>query len=164
MDMCCCSVAKACLTLWPHGLQHTRLPCLSPSPIACSNSFPLNRRCHLTSSSSAISFSSHFQSFPTTGSFPVRQLFAWSDQSNGASASALVLLMDIQDWFHLGLTGLISLLSKPPSRVFSSTTVQKNVSLCCKLCKGLFYHTLQSVRSKCRIELMRIGILSCSVL
>ena len=151
-------------SLWPQGLQHTRLPCPSPSPRACSNSFPLSRWCHPTNSSSTVPFSSSLQSFPASGAFPMSQLFAWGGQSNGASASALVLLMNIQDWFHLGLTCLISLLSKALSRVFSNTTVWKNVSLYCKLRKGLSYHTPQGVQSKCRIEVMRIRILSCSLL
>ena len=125
---------------------------------------PSNRWCHPTNSSSVIPFSSCLQSLPASGSFPMSQFFTSGGQSTWALGSALVLLMNIQDWFHLGLRGLISLLSKALSRVFSNTTVQKNVSLCCKLCKGLSYHTPQGVQSKCRIEVMRIGILSCSLL
>ena len=103
------SVTQSCLTLWPHGLQHARLPCLSPTPGIYSNSCPLSWRCHPTLSSSVIPFSSHRQSFPASGSFPVSQFFTSGGQSTGASTSASVLPMNIQDWFPLGLTGLISL-------------------------------------------------------
>ena len=95
--------------LQPHGLQHTRLPCPSPPPGACSNSCPLSRWCHLTISSSVVPFSSHLQSFPASGSFLRSQLFASGGQSIGVSASASVLPMNIQDWFPLGWTGWISL-------------------------------------------------------
>ena len=95
-------------SLWPHRLQHARLPCPSPSPEACSNSCPLSWCCHPTILSSVIPFSSCFQSFPASVSFLMSQLFAWSGQSTGASASASVLPMNIQNWFPLGLTGLIS--------------------------------------------------------
>ena len=112
--------------LWPHGLQHTRLPCPSLSPRVCSNSCPLSWWCHPTIPSSAVPFSSCPQSFPASGSFPVSQLFASGGQTIQASASAPVLAMNIQDWFPLGLTALISLLSKRLSRVFSNSTVQKH--------------------------------------
>ena len=112
--------------LWPHELQHTRLPCPSLSPWVCSNSCPLSQWCHPTISSSVAPFSSYSQSFPASGSFPVTWLFKSGGQSIGASASAPVLPMNIQGWFPLGLTGLISLLSKGLSRVFSNTTVQKH--------------------------------------
>ena len=112
-------------SLWPHGLLHTRLPCPSLSPSVCSNLWPMNQWCHSTISSSVTPFYSCLQSFPASGSFPMSQLFTLGGQSIGASASALVLPMNSQDWFPLGLTGLISLLSKRLSRVFSSTTVQK---------------------------------------
>ena len=110
-------------SLGPHGLQHTRLRCPSPSPRACSNSCPLSWWCHPTISSSFIPFSSCLQSFPATGSFPRRQFFASGGQSIGASASVLNIHhpMNIQDWFPLGSTGLISLQSKGLSRVFSNT-------------------------------------------
>ena len=114
-------------SLWPHGLQHARLRCPSPSPRVCSNSCPLSRWCHPTISSSVAPFSSCLQSFPASGSFPVSQLFASGGQSIEVSASASVLPMNIQDWFPLGLTGLISLLSKGFSRVFSSITVQRHL-------------------------------------
>ena len=109
-----------------HELQHTRLPCPSPSPGDCSNSYPLSRWFHPTISSSVAPFSSCLQSFPESGSFPMSQLFRSNDQSVGASASASVLPKNIHSWFPLGLTGLISLLSKGLSRVFSSTTIQRH--------------------------------------
>ena len=110
--------------VWPHGPQNTRLPCPSPTLGACSNSFP-SSRCHPTISSSVIPFS-RLQSFPASGSFQMSQFFASGGQSIGTSASASILPMNIQGWFPLGLTGLISLLSKGLSRIFSSTTVQKH--------------------------------------
>ena len=113
-------------SLQPHGLQHFRLPCPSPTPRACSNSCPSSRWCHPTISSSVVPFSSCLQSFPTSGSFPVSQFFASGGQSIAASASASVLPMNIQDWFPLGWTGWISLQSKELSRVFSNTIVQKH--------------------------------------
>ena len=162
-------------SLWPHGLQHARLPCPSPTPETCSNSCPSSQWCHLTISSSVVPFSclqsfpasvslpvsqffasggqsigvsssvlpvnrwchptisssavpfSCLQSFPASGSFLVSQLFTSDGQGIGAtaSASASVLPMNIQDWFTLGWTGWISLLSKGLLRVFSNTTVQK---------------------------------------
>ena len=78
----CCSVTQSCLTLWPHGLQHTRLPCLSPSPGVCSNSCPLNWWCDPTISSSFIPFHLFcLQSFPASESFPMSWLFVSSDHS-----------------------------------------------------------------------------------
>ena len=106
-------------SLQRHGLQHSRLPCLSLSPRVCSNSCPLSRWCHPTISSSLIPFSSCLLCFPESGSFPMSWLFASGVQSIGVSAS--VLPMNMQGWFPLGLTDLISLLSK--WQVFSSTTV-----------------------------------------
>ena len=114
-------------SLWPHGLQHARLPCPSLSPRVCLNSHPLSWWCHPTISSSVISFSSRLQSFPASGSFLMSQLFESGGPSIGASASASVLPMNIQDWFPLGWTGWISLLSKGLSRVFSNITVQKHL-------------------------------------
>ena len=111
-------------SLRPHGLQHARLPCPSPTPRACSNSCPSNWWCHPTTSSSVIPFS-HLQSFSASGSFQMSQ-FSSGGQSTGVSASASALPMNIQDWFPLGWTGCISLQSKGLSRVFSSTTVQKH--------------------------------------
>ena len=99
-------------SLWPRRLQHAQPPCPSPTPGIYSNSCPLNRWCHPTFSSSVIPFSSHLQSFPASGSFPVSQLFTSGGQSIGVSAWAAVLPISIQDWFPLGWTGLISMLSK----------------------------------------------------
>ena len=127
------SVAQSCLTLQAHGLQHTRLPCPSPTPGAYSNSCPLRRWYHPTISSSVIPFSSHLQSFPASGSFSVSLFFASGGQSTGVWASALVLPMNIQDWFPLGWTGWISLQSKGLSRIFSNTTVQKHQFFCAQL-------------------------------
>ena len=120
-----CSVSKSCQTLC-HSMQHATLPCPWSSPRVCSNSCPLSWWCHPTISSSLISFSSCLRSFPASGSFPVSQLFASGGKSVRASASASVLPMNIQGWFPLGLTGLIFLLSKGLSRVFSNTTVWKH--------------------------------------
>ena len=110
----------------PHWLKHTRLPCPSPTPRTYSNSWPLSRWCHPTISSSVVPFSSHLQSFPVSESLAMSQFFPSGGQSIGVSASASVLPMNSQNWFPLGLTGLISLLSKGLSRVFSNTTVQKH--------------------------------------
>ena len=135
-------------SLQPHGLQHARPPCPSPTPGACSNSCPWCQWCHPTISSSVIPFSSSLQSFPASGYFPVSQFFASGSQSIGASASALVLQMNqlftsggqsigvsastsvlsknTWDWSPLGWTGWIFLQFKGLSRVFSNTTVQKH--------------------------------------
>ena len=113
-------------SLWPHRLQHARLPCPKTSPRACSNSCPLSWWCHPTISSSVTLFSSCLQSFPASGSFPMSWAFTSSGQSIGASASASVPPMNIQDWFPLGLTSLISLQSKGFLGVFSNTIVQKH--------------------------------------
>ena len=98
--------------LLTHRLWHARLPCASPSPVACSNSCPSSQWRHPTISSSVIPFSPCLQSFPVSGSFPVSQLFTTGGQSTGALASASVLPVNIQGWFPLGLTALFSLLSK----------------------------------------------------
>ena len=113
-------------SLWPHGRQHARLPCPSQTPGACSNSCLSSQWCHPTILSSVSPFSSCLLSFPALGSFPMSQFFASGGQSTGALASASVLPMNIQDWFPLGWTDWISLLSKGLSRVFSNTTVQKH--------------------------------------
>ena len=102
-------------SLRSHGLQQARLPCPSPTPRACSNSCPSSQWCHPTISPSVVPFSSRLQSFPASGSFPISPFFASGGQSIGVSASASVLLMNIQDWFPLGWTGLI-LQSKRLSR------------------------------------------------
>ena len=113
-------------SLRPHGLQHSRLPCLLPTPRACSNLCPSSQWCHPTTSSSVVPFSSCLQSFSASRSFLRSQFFASGGQSIWASASASVPPMNIQDWFPLGLTGWISLQFKGFSRVFSNTTVQKH--------------------------------------
>ena len=116
-----CSVLS--YSLRPHGLQQPRLPCPSPTSGAYSKSCPSRQWCHPTISSRVVPFSSHLQSFPASGSFPMSQFFTSGGQSIGISASASVLPMNIQDWFPLGLTSLISLQSKGLSRVFSNTIV-----------------------------------------
>ena len=103
-------------SLQAHGLQQARLLCPSPAPGACSDSCPSSQWCHPTISSSVVPFSSCLQSFPVSRSFPVSQFFTSGGQSIGASVSASVLPMNIQDWFLLGLTGLI-LLSKGLSSI-----------------------------------------------
>ena len=113
-------------SLRPHGLQHTRLPCPSPTPRVYSSSCPASWWGHPTISSSVVHFSSRLQSFPASGSFQISQFFTSGGQSIGVSASASVLPMNIQNWFPLGLTGLISLQSKGLSRVFSNNIVQKH--------------------------------------
>ena len=114
----------------PQGLQHDRLPCPSPTPRAYSNSCPSSWWCHLTTSSSVIPFSSCLQSFPASGSFPVSQLFTSGDQNIGASASPSALPMNIQDWFPLGWTGLISLLSKGPSSLLQHHNSKASILRC----------------------------------
>ena len=119
-------------SLQPHGLQHTRLPCPSLYPRVCLNSDPLSQWCHPDISSAVVPFSSCLQSFPAPSPSqltPMSQLFASGGQSIGASASAPVLPMNIQGWFHLGLTSLISLQSKEFTRVSSSTAIQKHHSV-----------------------------------
>ena len=110
-------------SLQHHGLQHAMPPCPLPIPGVYSNSCPLSRWCHPTTSSSVVPFSCCLQSFPAPGSFPVSQFFIPCGQSVGVSASTSVLPMNIQDWPPLGWTGLTSLQSKGLSRVFSNTTV-----------------------------------------
>ena len=115
----------------PHGPQHSRLPCPSPTPEACSNSCPSSWWCHPTISSSVVPFSSHLQSCLDSGSSPISLFFASGGQSIGVSVS--VLPMNMQDWFPLGLTDWISLQFKGLSRVFSNTTVQKHQFFSTKL-------------------------------
>ena len=112
--------------LWCYGLQHARLPCPSLSPGVSLNTYLLSGWCYSTISSSVTAFSSCLQYFSASVSFPVSQLFTSGGQNIGASAPVSVLPMHIQDWFPLGLTGLVSLPSKGLSRVFSNTTVQKH--------------------------------------
>ena len=117
---CCCSVAKSCVDCSTSGF-----PILHYLQV-CSDLCPLSQWCHPAISSSVALITSCLQSLPASGSFPMSQLFASGGQSIKASASASVLPMNIQDWFPLGLTGLIPLQSKGLSRVFSNTTVQKH--------------------------------------
>ena len=113
-------------SLRPHESQHARPPCPSPTPRVYPNSCPSSRWCHPAISSSVIPFSSCPQSLPSSGSFPMSQLFAWGGQSIGVSASVSFLPKKSQGWSPLGWTGWISLQSKGLSRVFSNTTVQKH--------------------------------------
>ena len=130
-------------SLQPHGLQHARLPCPSPTPRAYSNSCPSSQWCHPTISSSVIPFSSHLQSFPASGFFQMSQFFTLGGQSIGVSTLASVLPMNTQDWFPLEWTSWISLLSKGLSRVFSNTTVQKHQFFSSQL--SLYSPTLTSI-------------------
>ena len=113
-------------SLWPHEPKHARPPCPSPAPRVHPNPCPLRWWCHPIISSSVVSFSSCPQSFPSSRSFQMNQLFASGGQSIGVSASTSVRPMNIQDWSPLGWTGWISLQSKGLSSVFSNTTVQKH--------------------------------------
>ena len=121
------SVAQSCPSLWnPLDCSMPGFPVHHQLSEPTQNSCPLSWWCHPTISSSVVPFSSHLQSFPASGSFPMSRFFTSGGQSIGVSASASVLPMIIQDWFSLGLTGLISLQSEGLSRVFSNTTVQKH--------------------------------------
>ena len=113
-------------SLQPHKSQHTRPPCPSPTPRVYSDWRPSSQWCHPAISSSVVPFSSCSQSLPSSGSFPMSQLFTWGGQSIGVSALASILPKNTQDWSPLGWTGWISLQSKGLSRVFSNTTVQKH--------------------------------------
>ena len=119
------SVTQSCLTLQPHESQHARPPCPSPNPGVHSDLHPSSLWCHPVISSSVVPFSSCPQSLPASESFPMSQLFAWSGQSTGVSALASFFPKNTQGWSPLEWTGWISLQSKGLSRVFSSTTVQK---------------------------------------
>ena len=125
-SMHCCFSFPSRVWLCDPWTTAPRLPCPSLSPRVCSNSCPLSWWCLLTISSSVVHFSSCPQSFLASRSIPMTQLFASGDPSIEVSASESVLPMNIQDWFPLGLTSLISLLSKRLSRVFSSTTIWKH--------------------------------------
>ena len=127
-DQITCSVVSDSLP--PHGLQHARPPCPSPTPGACSNSCPLSPRCHPTILSSVVPFSSCLQSFQASGSFPMSQFFPSGSQNIGTSASVSVLPMNIQDWFPLGWTDLISLQSMGLSRVVSNTSSKASILQC----------------------------------
>ena len=132
-------------SLWPHGLQHTRPLCPSQSPKGCPSSCPLHQWCHPAISSSDALFSFYPQPFPASGSFPMSWLFPSDDQNTGTSAS--VLLMNIQDWFPLRLTDLISLQSKGLSGVFSSITVQRHQ----------FFGSLPSLQSSSHNHTWQLG-------
>ena len=121
-------------SLRPHGLQHTRPPCLSLSPGVCPSSCPLNWWCHPTISSSATPVSSYLQSFPVSGSFLMSWLFTSSVQSISASAS--VFPMNIHGWFPLGLIALISLLSKGLLRTSLASRFKSINSLALSLLYG----------------------------
>ena len=122
----CFSVVNLCQTLRPHGQQHLRFPYPLPSPRVCLNSCPQSQWCYLTIWSFAALFSFRLQSFPASGSLPVSRLFASGGQSIGASASASVFQWIFRVGSPLELTGLISLLPKGLSIVFSSSTIQKH--------------------------------------
>ena len=138
-------------SLWPYELRHTRLPCPSPSPGVCSNSCPFSQWCHPTMSSSVALFSSCPQSFPASESFLTCYLFASGGQSIGASASTSALPMNIQGWFPLQLTGLISLQSKGRSRVFSTITVQKHQWYTSIFKKFLLEYSWFTMLSRCQV-------------
>ena len=112
--------------LWPHGLQHAKLPCPSPYPWTCSNSCPLSQWCHSTISSSVIPFSFCLQSFPASRAFLMSQLFASGGQSIGVSASTSFLPMNTHDWSPLGWIGWI-LQSKGLSRVFAKNSPKASI-------------------------------------
>ena len=113
-------------SLWPHGLQHARLPCPSPSPEVHPSSCPLLWWCHPANSFSNALFSFCPQSFPASETFPMSQLFASDNQNTGVSALASIFPMSIQGWFPLRLTGLISLLFKGLWGIFFSTIVRRH--------------------------------------
>ena len=139
----CCQSLNHVQLFVTHELQHARLPYPLASPGVCSNSCPLSWWCHPTISSSIIPFSSCIQCFPASRSFPRNQHFASGGQSIGASALASVLQMNIQDWFPLGWTGWISLLSKGLSRVISPAPQFESIN---PLALSLFYGpTLTSI-------------------
>ena len=144
-------------SLQPHGLQYSRLPCPSPAPGPYSNSCPSNRWCHPTLSSFVVPFSSHFWSFPASGSFPMSQFFATDGQRTGVSASASVLPMNIQDWFPLGWTGWISFLSKRFSRVFLTLEFK---SINSSVLSFLYSATLSFTITRSLLKLMSIRLVS----
>ena len=117
-------------SLWPHGLQHARLPSPSLTPGVYSNSCPSRRWCHPTISSSVVPFSSRLQLLPASGSFPVSWLFTSGGQSFGVSASASVLPMNIQDWFPLRWTGWISLQSRDSQESSPTPQLQASIHRC----------------------------------
>ena len=122
------SVTQLCLTLRPHGLQHARLPCPSPTPRACSNSRPSSWWCHPTISSSVGLFSC-LQSFPASGSFPMSQFFASGGQSFAVSPSTSVLPVNIQDWFPLVLLHCLRLSGPKGPRSLLDPNIKSQTSL-----------------------------------
>ena len=136
------SVTQSCLTLWSHGLEHSRPPCSSPTPGVYSKSCPLSQWCHPTILSSVVPFSSHLQSFQASGSFQMSQLFASGGQSMGVSVLASVLPMNIQDWFPLGWT-VGSPCSPRDSQESSPTPQFKSISS--SLLSFLYSPTLTSI-------------------
>ena len=147
-----CSVMSD--SLWPRELQHIRLPCPWPTPGACSNSCPSSRWCHPAISSSVIPFSSRLQSFPASGSFSVSQFFTSGGQSIAVSASASVFPMNIQDWFPLRLTGLISY-SPRDSREVSPTPQFKSIDS-----SALSFLSLVAQRVKSLLAMQEIWVRS----
>ena len=137
-------------SLQPHGLQHARPPCPSPTPRACSNSCRSSWWCHPNILSSVILFSSCFRSFPASRSFQMSQFFTSGGQRIRVSASASVLPMNIQDWFPLGLAGLISLLTKGLSRVSIAPQFKSINSLALSL---LYDPTLTSIHDYWKIQM-----------
>ena len=116
-------------SLWPHGLQHVRLP-PSPTPGAYSNSYPSSQWCHPTISSSVVPFSSRLQSIQVSGTFPMSQFFTTGGQSIAVSASTSVLAINIQDWFPLGLTGWTSMQSKGLSSLLQHHSSKASILQC----------------------------------
>ena len=144
-------------SLRPHGLQHARHPCPSPTPGVYSNSCPSSQWCDPTISSSVIPFSSCRESFPASGSFPMSQLFESGGQSTGVSALASVFPMNTQDWSPLGWTGWISLQSKGLSRVFSNTTAQKHQFFSAQLSLWSNSHIHTSIQENIILDLESCG-------
>ena len=114
----------------PHGLQHTRPPCLLATPSVYLNLCPLSQWCHPTISSSVVPFSCCLQSFPASGSFPMSQFFTSGGQSTGISASTSVLPMNTQDWSILGWTDWISLQSKGLKSLLQHQSLKASVLWC----------------------------------
>ena len=148
-------------SLRPCGLQHTRLPCHSSSPIVCSNSCPSSQWCHPTISSSVVPFSSCLQSFPESWSFLMSWLFTSGDQIIAASVSASVLPVDLQCWFCLGFTNLISWRSKGISRVFSNITVWKHQFFSVQLSLWFNSHIHTWLLDVWMYQLLLLLLLSC---
>ena len=163
MEYCCCSVTKLCLILGCHGLQHARLPCPSLSLGICSNPCPLSWWCYPTIVSSVTLIFSCPQSFTAGESFLKSQFYASVGQSIGASASASVLPMNIQGWFPLGLTGLISLPSKGLSRVFANTTILKHLFFGTQPSLGPTFTSVHNYRENHRFHYMDLSRQSCTL-